>query len=52
MRGGIDFRVRDLREGHALRRVEHAELEAGDEEAFERGVDLGLGDEALLDGVN
>jgi hypothetical protein len=40
MLGGIVHRVRNIRERHALRRIEHAKLETRDEQALQRAVGL------------
>ena len=48
MCGGVIVLPGDLREGHLARRVEQAEREAAREEALQRTVDHGFGQEALL----
>jgi hypothetical protein len=48
----IEHREGDAGPAHALERVEHPQLHAGDEEPAHRRVDLALGDEALLHRVD
>ncbi len=50
--GGVVFGEGDAAVGEAGGRIEHAETEAGAEEAMEGGVDLGFGDEVLMDGFD
>ena len=47
--GGIDFRVRNGGERHALRGIEHAEFHARGEEALEGEVELGFGEQAYCE---
>ena len=48
---GADLRERHLGPEHLVGGIEEAELEAGEVEAFERDIELGFGDKALLYGV-
>ena len=50
VRGGVDLGEGDGGVGHFGGGIEEAETEARDEEALEGGVDLGLLDEAFVDG--
>ena len=51
MRGAVELALVDLGIGHHLRRIEHAQLHARGEQTHQRGVDVALFQEALLDGV-
>ena len=52
VRGLVERACRDPRPAHRIRRVEHAQLESRQEQALDRRVDLLLGDEAPLHGVD
>ena len=52
MRGRVDFAEGDAAVGVAGGRIEHAQPEAGAEEAMQGGVDIRFADEVLVDGVD
>ncbi len=52
MLGGVHFGHREAAVGEGFGGVEHAEFEAGAEEAAEGDVEFGFGDEALMYGID